>query len=276
MAGRVLTVGFLATAAAACITSPFGRKQLTLVPDGQMNDMGAEAFADLKRKTPIESDSGVNAYVKCVAQAILKQAHDPTGVKSWEIVVFRDKQVNAFALPGGKIGVFTGILPVAKTPGQLAAVLGHEVGHVTARHGNERVSQGQVASLGATGLELILTGGRKSLSTGQKLGLTAAMGAAQVGILLPYSRAHESEADHIGLELMADAGFDPREAVQLWKNMAKGAGGAPPEILSTHPSNQTRIDQLEEWLKDVTPRFDRAKAAGRIPQCRLAGMVFYG
>src|SRR3989344_2912121 len=127
-----------------CATSPAGRRQVMLVPDSQMNAMGSQSFQQMKQQTPIESDPATNRYVQCVAMAIAHEAREQTNVSDWEVVVFRDKTANAFALPGGKIGVHTGILPVAKTPGQLAAVLGHEVGHVIARHGNERVSQGLV------------------------------------------------------------------------------------------------------------------------------------
>lgn len=129
---------------AACKTSPTGRKQLILLKDAEMNQLGEEAFQDLKSKVPIETSDSINRYVKCIVLAELAFTDDDTGVSSWEVVVFRDSSPNAFALPGGKIGVHTGILPIAKTPGQLAAVLGHEIGHVIARHGNERVSQNQV------------------------------------------------------------------------------------------------------------------------------------
>jgi len=190
---------------AACSSSPLGRKQLTLLPDSQLNQMGAQSFEEMKKKVPIETDTAINAYVKCVAIPITKVAVDSTGVADWEIVVFKEGSANAFALPGGKIGVHTGILSVAKTSGQLASVLGHEVGHVIARHGNERVSQGlgvQVLS-SAAGVAFKDKKYQPLILAGLGLG-------AQFGYLLPHSPTHESEADLIGLHFMATAGFDPR------------------------------------------------------------------
>jgi predicted Zn-dependent protease len=230
-----------------------------------MNAMGSSSFEEMKKKTPRENDPRINAYVKCVAMAIAHEAQDGTGVRDWEVVVFRDKTANAFALPGGKIGVHTGILPVAKTPGQLAAVLGHEVGHVIARHGNERVSQnvGVGLTMAAISQAIAKPGDQKGQMIMGALGL-----GAQVGVLLPFSRTHESEADKIGQDLMARAGFDPAESVTLWHNMASASGGgAPPEFMSTHPSNQSRIEALEAQLPETRPVYERAKASGKNPQC---------
>ena len=238
---------------AGCSTSPLGRKQLLVVPDTQMNQMGVTAFGEMRQKTPIETDPAVNRYVQCIALAIAAQAKDKTGVKDWEVVVFRDETANAFALPGGKIGVHTGILPVAEKPGQLAAVLGHEVGHVLARHGNERVSQNMAAVGGLTALSAILKeqGPKRDI-------LMAALGlGTQVG-LLRYSRAHESEADRIGLQLMAHAGFDPEESIDLWKNMEKLGGKQPPEFLSTHPSHESRIQNLESGMQEAKIIYQQA------------------
>jgi predicted Zn-dependent protease len=243
----------------SCTTAPTGRKQLTLMPDSQMNSLGSQSFSEMKSKTPIEKDPKINAYVRCVANAIIEQAQDSTGVHEWEIVVFKENTINAFALPGGKIGVYTGILPVAKTPDQLAAVLGHEVGHVIARHGNERVSQGMLAQ-GALAI---------AQSKGASTATMAALGlGAQFGVILPFSRAHESEADKIGLELMSNAGFNPREAVELWKNMSAATGGKqPPQWMSTHPSHETRIKDLESSLSWALPIYEKTKS--RRPNCTL-------
>ena len=229
-----------------------------------MAEMGAASFQDMKSKTPVDSDPATNRYVRCIADAITEQSKDQTGVKTWEVVVFKDDTPNAFALPGGKIGVHTGMLKVAKTQSQLAAVIGHEVGHVIARHGAERVSQ-QLAAQG------VLLGA--SIAVGQdnpNAGLImAGLGlGAQYGILLPYSRTHESEADVIGLDLMAKSGFDPRQAIELWKNMAASAGGGePPEFLSTHPADATRIKNLESKLPPSIEEYQKAQAAGRRPKC---------
>ena len=171
--------------------------------------------------------------------------------------------MNAFALPGGKIGVHTGILKVANSADQLAAVLGHEVGHVIARHGAERVSQ-SVATQGGLALADIMLD-RKSESRSL---IMAGLGlGAQFGILLPFSRKHESEADEIGLYLMANAGFDPEHSVELWRNMAKASGGAPPEFLSTHPSNTSRISGLQSRMSKAKALYNNAQAAGKNPDC---------
>lgn len=248
----------------ACATSPTGRKQLMILPDSQMNSMGAQSFDQMKGQTPIERDSNINQYVKCVAMAVAKEASEAANVDNWEVVVFKDNTANAFALPGGKIGVHTGILPVAKTPGQLAAVLGHEVGHVIARHGNERVSQGLVTQ---GGMAAVASATKDSAS---KTAVLAGLGlGAQFGVLLPFSRKHESEADLIGLELMAKAGFNPGEASELWKNMSAGGGKQPPQWMSTHPSHETRIKDLESAAPKMMPDYERAKAAGKNPNCHM-------
>lgn len=266
--------GLLFVFLVACATSPTGRHQLMAMPDSQMGSMGAKSFEDMKSKIPIDHDARKNEYVRCIVipviraiPANLRGPHVPANEKDWEIIVFQDPTANAFALPGGKIGVHTGILPVAKTDAQLAAVLGHEVGHVLARHGNERVSEGLATQIGMMGVAALLTGQDDSPT---KLNLmTAALGAGtQYGILLPHSRTQESEADVIGLDLMARAGFDPRQSVELWKNMG-AAGKAPPEFLSTHPSGSTRIDNLQSHMKDAMSKYAQSQSAGRQPHCSL-------
>jgi predicted Zn-dependent protease len=176
--------------------------------------------------------------------------------------------VNAFALPGRKIGVYRGMLAVAENSSQLAAVIGHEVGHVLARHGNERVSQATAAQLSQTAVAATVASADMSSATGQLIMAGVGLGA-QYGVLLPYSRAHESEADLIGLQLMAKAGFDPRESVTLWQNMASASGGqAPPELVSTHPSNETRIASLQANLPAAIELEKQARAQGYRPGCR--------
>ena len=171
---------------AGCSTSPTGRSQLLVYPADQVDAMGIQAFEEMRTQIPVETDPAINNYVRCVATAITDQVKDKS--TSWEVVVFKDDAPNAFALPGGKMGVYTGMLKVAKNRHQLAAVLGHEVGHVLAQHGNERISQQQLTNV-------VLAAGSGYLDTAsmQALGL-----GAQIGILLPYSRTHESEADIIG------------------------------------------------------------------------------
>lgn len=248
----------------SCATSPTGRKQLMILPDSQMNSMGAQSFDQMKGQTPIEHDSNINQYVKCVAMAVAKEASEAANIDNWEVVVFKDNTANAFALPGGKIGVHTGILSVAKTPGQLAAVLGHEVGHVIAHHGNERVSQGLITQ---GGMAAIASATKDSAS--QKAVLAGLGLGAQFGVLLPFSRKHESEADLIGLELMAKAGFNPSEASELWRNMSAGGGKQPQQWMSTHPSHETRIKDLENATPSMMTNYQRAKSAGKNPNCRM-------
>lgn len=249
--------------ATACATSPTGRKQLMLIPESQMASMGAQAFMQMRDDTPAVRERTLDAYVQCVARAIIEVPEVQRWSTEWEVVVFDDMQINAFALPGGKIGVYKGLLTVAETPGQLAAVIGHEVGHVLARHGNERVSQNL-----AVGQTLVLVDAWMAAGNhGHREIAMAALGmGAQVGILLPFSRSHESEADVIGQELMAHAGFDPAEAVALWQNMAK-AGSGGPGFLSTHPSHETRIRDLRAGVERYGPLYREARAAGRQPDC---------
>lgn len=255
--------------ALGCATSLTGRQQLLLYPESQMAQMGAAAFTDMQSKTPRSSSSTKVTYVRCVANAITQvvppEQMQAVAVTGWEVELFEDETANAFALPGGKIGVHTGLLDVAVTPGQLAAVLGHEVGHVLDRHSNARVSQQSIAQ---TGMQLgsVLLGA----DTPQKQGLMAALGlGVEYGLLMPYGRDQESDADQIGLELMARAGFDPNESVRLWENMARAAGGAaPPEFMSTHPSSTTRIARLQASIPNVMPLYQQAQAAGRRPNCR--------
>jgi predicted Zn-dependent protease len=262
---QILQISFICflVALVGCATSPTGRQQLTIIPDSQMNQMGLDAFQEMKSNIPIEKDPRINAYVTCVASAVAKEAQGlGMPVKNWEIVVFKDKSANAFALPGGKIGVHTGILSVANTPGQLAAVLGHEVGHVIAKHSNERASRALLAS-GA--LEFI------NLSTADSKyhnEMMAALGlGAQFGVILPHGRKQESESDAIGLKLMAKAGFNPQDSVQLWKNMANASGGAPPEWMSTHPSHNTRIRELEKTIPNEIPEYQNALKNKKSPGC---------
>ncbi|MES0873134.1 M48 family metallopeptidase [Sinimarinibacterium thermocellulolyticum] len=235
----------------ACATSPTGRRQLRLVSDAEMAQMGAAAFQELKQKTPPTKNVKVNDYVQCVARAITREVGG-----DWEIQVFESKEVNAFALPGGKIGVYTGLLKVAENQHQLAAVIGHEVAHVLAGHSAARVSNQMAAQLGVAVLA-----GATGLSP-EMIGM-----GANLLLVLPNSRADETESDILGQQLMARAGFDPAQASQLWINMAKGAGGAPPQMLSTHPSPDTRIRDLNDNLPRVRPLYEQARAAGKRPNC---------
>jgi len=253
----------------ACATSPTGRNQLILVGDEQMNKMGIDSFQQLKANNKVSTDNNKKQYVNCVANHIIQALPQEWSGRDWEVVVFEDDSANAFALPGGKIGVHTGLLDVAETPSQLAAVIGHEIAHVLARHGAERVSL-QVAS--QTGLQLADVIARQQVegSTEQQI-LMAGLGiGTQVGILLPFSRTHESEADQYGLNLMARAGFNPAESITLWENMDKASKGQrPPEFLSTHPEPDNRILALQKYLPEAQKLQREAIQSGRKPNCRL-------
>ena len=247
----------------ACATSPTGRKQLILVGDNQMNQMGITSFQQMKAAQKISRDADVNRYVHCVADAVLK-AMPQRGGQGWEVVVFEESTANAFALPGGKMGVNTGLLKVAVDQNQLASVIGHEIGHVLAQHGNERMSLEFATQTGAQLLGAVIA------DTNEKPLLMAAMGVGiHYGMKLPYSRTHEAEADMMGLELMARAGFNPEASVQLWRNMAAQQNQeAPPEFMSTHPAHSTRIEGLSANMGNALKLYQQARQQGRKPNCR--------
>lgn len=264
---RVLA-GLTAVLLSACATSPTGRSQIILFPESQMTEMGSAAFTSMQQSEQVSSNRQQNQYVNCIVDALVpilnKKAPDMRDTR-WETKVFVDDAPNAFALPGGKVGVHTGMFKVAENQDQLASVLGHEIGHVWAKHGNARVSN---QFLTTTGLQLAaVAAGEPTAEKQQLLGLLGA--GAQVGVLLPFNRKDESEADEIGLELMAGAGFDPRASVQLWKNMKKLSGNNQPEFMSTHPSNDTRINDLEARMNNAMTLYRQAKANGRRPNCHL-------
>ncbi len=259
---RKIALGLVILLLTACTVSPTGRNQFLMMSPQQLDVMGTQSFVHMKRTKPVVNSSQVNQYVLCVARAILAEV---PGNQSWEVAVFRDDAVNAFAVPGGKIGVNTGLLKVARNQDQLAAVIGHEVGHVIANHANERMSQ-QYAVQGGLMVIDALAGNYSSPATRQMAMKALGLGA-EIGILLPYSRIHESEADLIGLKLMASAGFDPRESIKLWRNMASAGGGQPIEFLSTHPSNQTRLQDFNANLAQAVPIYEAARLQGKKPQC---------
>ncbi|WP_429081745.1 M48 family metallopeptidase [Aeromonas bivalvium] len=267
MTSLLTKAGLLAAAGlllGACAQSPTGRSQMLLFSPQQMNQLGADFFSQMKQQEKLSKDARVNGYVSCVAQAVTAQVPSSYGISDWEVVVFDSKQVNAFALPGGKIGVYSGLLDVASNQDQLATVIGHELTHVLAQHSNERLSRSQITGLGLAAADIALGTSEYRAATMAALGL-----GVEVGIALPYGREQESEADRLGLALMARAGFNPAEAIPLWQNMGAAAGGkAPPELLSTHPSNANRIAELRAELATATPLYQQARAAGLTPQCK--------
>ncbi len=228
-----------------------------------MSQMGRQAFHNVKKEEPIDTTPRTNHYVSCVAHALL--AANGAKPEQWEVVVFDSKEANAFALPGRKIGVYTAMLEVANTQDQLAAVLGHEIAHVTQRHSNERVSQEFVAEGGLAAASAALGGSGET----HDLAMAALGLGAQIGVLMPFSRTQESEADAVGLEYMAHAGFDPRGAVQLWKNMEAAGGASPPAFLSTHPSHGSRIADLEKRMPSALQAYQTARSRGEAPRCTV-------
>jgi predicted Zn-dependent protease len=263
---RLIPLALICLTLAACATSPTGRSQLKLFGGGKMAALGDQSYAQLKQKTPIDHNAADNRFVMCVAHAITSVPGVDKAVNGpWQITVFKSDQINAFALPGGNIGVYSGLLPVTQDGAQLAAVIGHEVGHVLAGHGNERMSEQYATQGGLAVLSAFLGGSGAGAGAGGQAIMSALGVGAQVGILLPFSRAQESEADLIGLELMAKAGFDPREAVKLWQNMSKASNGnSPNQFLSTHPSNNNRIQALQAHMNKAMQLY---RAAPHHPQC---------
>lgn len=260
---RLILSAILVASVAGCATttSSTGRKQYVGgVSESQLNQLGAQAFVEAKTKGPLSNDAKQNAYVRCVVSALVRQLPAQGQSVGWETAVFANKEPNAFALPGGKVGVNTGIFSVARNQDQLAAVLAHEIGHVIERHHDERITR-QMGASGAVQLLGALAGDYGSLAT-QGGGLLA-----QTGFLLPGSRVQETEADVVGQRLMADAGFDPAQAVDLWQNMIAAGGGRPPEWLSTHPNPQSRIQELRTRAATLAPAYQQARAGGRAPKC---------
>jgi len=254
----VVLLGGLLT---ACATSPTGRSQFIYMPDNQVNQMGLQAFDQLKAKKPHSKNQRYIRFVNCIAEAITQE----TG-GNWEVVVFKDKTLNAFALPGNKIGVHTGLIELVDNQAQLAAVIGHEVGHVLARHSNERMSEKTALN---QGIALVAAISQPTSVLG-KLGLSALGIGAEYGVILPFSRTHESEADVIGLELMAKAGFDPKQSIVLWQKMDQASQGrqAVAEFLSTHPSHHTRIKDLSAAMPKALKYYQNAVAIGKKPHCQ--------
>jgi len=245
--------------AAACSTVPItGRQQLDLVSSGQLRAMTQDAYRQFMQEHEVVTGTPDARMVDRVGRRV-RQAVERYLAKigrseivedyRWEFNLIKDESANAWAMPGGKVAVYTGILQVTEDETGLAVVMGHEVAHVIAQHGSERMSQALLTQLGGAALSVALS----SEPDGTRQWFLAAYGlGAQVGILLPYSRLHESEADRLGLIFMAMAGYDPREAVDFWRRMEKQSEkGAPPEFLSTHPSHQTRIDNLKAYLPEA-------------------------
>ena len=233
---------------------------LPLASESEIDTQGDAEFQKIRNKTPISTDAARRAYVNCVASAIVRELPPPYVDQDWEIEIFESEEVNAFALPGGHIGVFTGMFKVAENQDQLAAVIGHEVAHVTEKHALKRYKREATTQIGVVGVAVATGTGQAGMDLGGMV--------AKLGLSLPFSRGEESEADTVGLRYMAKAGFDPRQSVALWQNMQKKSKLGPPEMLSTHPSSEHRIDELIAQFPETLKLYNEAQAAGKKPRCQ--------
>ncbi len=260
MSARYLLTLFPLFLLAACATVPItGRSQLNLIPGSSMLSMSFSEYDTFLKEHKLSANQEQTAMVKRTGARIkdaVERYFASQGMSGrlssykWEFSLVEDKEINAWCMPGGKVVVYTGILPVAQGEAGLAVVMGHEIAHAIAEHGNERMSQGLLAQFGGMALADALAA---QPAATKQLWMTAYGVGAQYGAILPYSRLQESEADRLGLIFMAMAGYDPREAVPLWQRMAAQKGGqAPPEFLSTHPADATRIEKIRTLLPEAT------------------------
>ena len=256
---KLSTAVLLVAFSAACATSPTNRRQVVLYSEAEMARQGEGAYRQMQSELPMSSDPCETTYVQCVAHHVIA-AIEPTqqAANRWEVTVFGSPQANAFALPGGKIGVYTGLFDVAYSQDQLAAVMAHEVGHVLAKHGNERASRSAVRRVGIAAARVL--GAPKNTVQAIHFG-------TQLGLQLPFGRAQESEADAMGQMLMARAGFDPEQSIVLWKNMSSDPGPRPPGFLATHPSPDTRITTLRNLMDQALYARMQALNSGLAPDC---------
>ncbi len=251
---KKFTILFAIALFLSCSTNPFtGKSTLALVPNSQLFPMAFQEYSSFLSENKVVSGTKDAQMVKSVGQKIAVAAERYLNANGyagylqdyqWEYNLVDSPDVNAWCMPGGKIVVYTGILPITQNEAGLAAVMGHEVAHALANHGQQRMSAGQLQALGAVAGNIALSKDPKNQEIfNQAYGI-----GSTVGVMLPFSRNHESEADQIGLYLMAIAGYEPMVAAQLWERMKANAGGqAPPEFLSTHPSSDTRINNIKEW-----------------------------
>jgi predicted Zn-dependent protease len=242
----------------SCSTVPLtGRKQVSLLPESQLIGQSLTSYGEFMSSHKLSTNAAQTKMVKKVGQDIanavktfLKSKNKESLIEGyqWEYNLVEDPQPNAWCMPGGKIVVYTGILPYTKDAAGLAVVMGHEVAHAVARHGNERMSHQIVAQYGAQALNSFISDQPET----SKILFQQAYGlGTQYGVMLPYSRMHESEADKMGLVFMAIAGYDPHNAVEFWSRMSKSGGQKPPEIMSTHPSDETRMKALADFMPEA-------------------------
>lgn len=258
---------FILTVIAACYKAPVtGRSQLILIPENQEIEMGLVAFQEVLKNQKISHNRTYNRAVGRVVARISRVSHRPN--YDWEYrVIDNSDEINAFALPGGKVGIYTGIIPIAHTEAGLATVIGHEVAHATARHGGERITAGILAQMGAVALNIGLS--NKDPAVVQALNVAYGLGIT-VGAILPFSRRQEAEADRIGLIYMAKAGYHPREALAFWDRMHEATRDKPrpPQFLATHPGYRTRRSNLQKWQPEAMQFY---RLAPKAPNNLIAG-----
>ena len=245
----------------ACTSSPLNRRQVILYSDADMAEQGIRSYRAMQAEIPASTEPKELQYVQCVANYVIAALNSEDQPRfEWEVTVFDNEQANAFALPGGKIGVYNGLFSVAVTQHQLAAVMAQEVGHVLANHSNERAGQSTLRKMCSTAAQIL----GASDATLQALDI-----GSRYGIFLPFNRTQESEADAIGVILMAEAGFNPEESINLWVNMSADGGPRPPELLSTHPSPDSRMAELKLLMPPAHALRDAANNRGLKPDCFL-------
>jgi predicted Zn-dependent protease len=247
----------LVAACASLFASSVAYSQLGFVSEKEIRRQARVEWLSMKRHIPLEPNPRVQAYVQCVANRLIAVLDEQHADVDWEVVVFDDDSVNASANPDGKIAVLNGLLKIADTPDALAAVLGHEIAHATENHVMDRARKGARTDM------LVLLGGAV---TGMP---DVARDVGAIGLVLPYAREQESEADRVGLQYMAKAGFDPRAAMYLWKNMATVNKNSPPEFLSSHPSDDVRLGTIVRSITPALIEYNKAHENGRRPNCAL-------
>ena len=250
-----LLLALAVAALTGCYTVPETGRKSVILPIGDEVAQGAAAFADMKSKEKLSANPVYNAQVERVGKRIAQAVGSDLPSAQWEFVVFDEpKTINAFALPGGKVGVYSGLLKLVSSDDEIAIVMGHEIAHVTARHGAERMSQGLIAAAIGMGLGIASHDSKNSDL------LLASYGVFAGGAMLKFSRNDESEADHIGLHYAAKAGYDPHAAITFWQKMAKAnTGSNVPVFLRTHPTDERRITDLQGWMPEAMPLYEAAK-----------------
>ena len=252
----------------ACATVPItGRKQFNTLPASQMNSMALQQYSDFISQNKLSNDTKQSQTLKAVGSRLSKAVEEffrannmesEISKYNWEFNLVEDDQLNAWCMPGGKVVFYTGIMPVCKTETGIAVVMGHEIAHAIAKHGAERMSQGLLQQAGSIGADMLNQQVSKNPEQTKALVQGAYALGTQYGAVLPFSRLHESEADKIGLVIMAMAGYNPREAVEFWKRMAaQSKGNAPKEFMSTHPSNTTRINDLKAYMPEALKHYKK-------------------